>query len=392
MKLSKVIFSIIVAAGFVACSSDEDGAQSSDTQVNALYSDVEIRFGSSNLTRGAIDNSTQDVDVDGLGIFMLAEKVTGLNPEALPVTWDRDEILDLPKKPRNPWGAPEDEDNAKANATFGAGGTVGSISWADGKAHFYPAGNWYKYQFYGYYPYEGGVLEATATQRKIHYDSGVLNGETDILCGWTECDEEFAYSARYFRVAGNKEKYPTIAFEHVLMSFQFWIQGSPDENEAVGHQYDTANYMEVKSIKVKDLPLEADLIVADREATGKQGTLEYDEQYIEHGKKQDLDVKQKVGEEPWRIHNNDEISIGEALMVPVMKTNTYEVEIVLKDNKSGKEFEVEKPLHLKANGEYQKGTRYKVLIQIAGAQQISLKATLTPWIEDDSTFNHLELN
>jgi hypothetical protein len=96
------------------------------------------------------------------------------------------------------------------------------------------------------------------------------------------------------------------------------------------------------------------------------------------------------------------LKIGEPVMMPVIDDNAkaqgvgkFQVEIILIDTHTGKEFEVEKPLDLRVAGgsiEYTAGTRYQVTIQIAGAREISLKATLVPWVEDDSSFLPLELN
>lgn len=389
MKISKVLmFGFVAASTLVSCSSDEDGIQSADAQGNTLYSDVEIRFGSANQTRASIDNSTEDVAVNGLGIFMLAKSLQGTNPDELGITWIR--------TGGNLWGAPLNEDNASANVVFSAGGTsANSITWADGNLHYYPAGNWYNYGFYGYYPrVTGSDLIATATQRKAHYDG--LDGTQDVLWGKTDCSDPYAYSARYFRVAGNADKYPTIAFKHVMMSLQFAIQGLPDENAA--NPYETANLMQVKSIKVKGIPASANLIVADFENPAKEGTLECNWQTGTT----DLEVMKKTSEGDWQINNDNVLKIGEPVMMPVIDDNAkaqgvgkFQVEIILIDTHTGKEFEVEKPLDLRVAGgsiEYTAGTRYQVTIQIAGAREISLKATLTPWADDDSSFLPLELN
>ena len=389
MKLSKVIFSIVAVAGLVACSSDEDGIQSTDTQVNALYSDVEIRFGSGNKTRASIDNSTQDVAVNGLGIFMLAKSLQGTNPDEQGITWIR--------TGGNLWGAPLDEDNASADVVFSAGGTsANSITWTDGNPRYYPAGNWYNYGFYGYYPrVTGSDLISTATQRKAHYDN--LDGTLDILWGKTDCSEQYAYSARYFRVPGNADKYPTIAFKHVMMSLQFAIQGLPDPN--VVDQYATANRMQVKSIVVRGVPSSANLIVADYNNPAKEGTLECNWQTGTTN----LEVMKKTSEGPWQINNDNVLKIGEPVMMPVIDDNAkaqgvgkFQVEIILVDNANPSyEYVVEKPLDLRVAGgssEYTAGTRYQVTIQIAGAREITLEATLTPWVDDDSSFLPLELN
>lgn len=383
------MFGLVAASTLVSCSSDEDGIQSADTQVNTLYSDVEIRFGSGNQTRASIDNSASDVAVNGLGIFMLAKSLQGTNPDERPIKWLRTD--------GNLWGAPEYEDNASANVTFSAGGTsANSITWADGNLHYYPAGNWYNYGFYGYYPrVTGDDLIATETQRKAHYVN--LNGTTDILWGKTDCSEQYAYSARYFRVPGNADKYPTIAFQHVMMSLQFAIQGLPDVNAV--DQYATANRMQVKSIIVKGIPSEAYLIIADSNNPAKEGTLVCDWQKDPV----DLEVLHKTSEGAWQINNDNVIKIGEPVMMPVIDqaakdqgVGKFQVEIVLVDiNNPSYEFEVEKPLDLRVAGgsiEYTAGTRYQVVIQIAGAREISLKATLTPWNDDESSFLPLVLN
>ena len=201
-----------------SCSSDSaDDAPSIDTsKVKVENSDVEIHLSTSSVrTRASVDSDDDgSFSLDSMGVFCLAKADLNINPVELPINWSRYVSNDH-------WSIWMD--NVKSNAVKDATGT--SIKWADSTAvYMYPTGNWHSYDFYAYYPHQpytdvnGEVVSATIN----------LDGTQDIIWGRTSSDDQYAYSAKYFRTQGAQS--PALSMSHRLMRITFSIVAGRDKD------------------------------------------------------------------------------------------------------------------------------------------------------------------
>ena len=395
MKLSKLYFSLFAVAALTACSADDDGS-ATKSPVVVGNSDVMVKLsaGQGTRTRASLESDDDGLfEAQGLGIFMLATQKQNTNPDELNISWEYGYNEEEPNLPyTNPWAVWID--NAEADAVKDGGNTRTDILWKDGVTRWYPIGNWYSYRFYGYYPHvDDSKMGVTTTQRIINYTG--LDGTKDIIWGrsagadMNDEHEKYAYSARYFRQAGYKDRNPEIAFVHKMMRLQFCIQGIADENAEPGHEFESANTMKIDTIIVEKVPTVAQLVVADLNETN-DGKISYDwENDLADvgvlGENDGVFVKEQV--------NNDElIKVGQPVLLPVPDAEAtaagftkYRVKIRLR-NTDGVVFNHEKPLDLNA-ANYEAGISYRVAIRIAGPKQVTVSARLNKWVDDNDTEN-----
>lgn len=391
MKLQKIIFTCLIATAFAACSHDDAGSSAgADSQGGAIIigadSEIEIRLAQSNMTRSSIDTDGDGLfEANGVGIFMLATDIMGMNREAHPIDWNPS-INEFAVK----------LDNVQADIVKDRASLSNNIVWANEMHYYYPIDNWYAYRFYGYYPRLDDV-EVTSTQRIAHFTE--LDGTKDVIWGQSarasrqgeddyDVTESYRYSARYFRQAGKAQNLPSLAFTHKLMRFQFHIQGIPDENADEGHEYDTANTMMIDAISVINVPSTADLIIADRNEPNNNGTLMVNW----NGPKNSLPV---IGENDGefvkqQVYGNTKFKVGQPLLLPVPSASQmstgfkYQVYVTLRDT-NGNLFKGAYPIDINPTGNYKAGFTYNIVIGIAGPRLITAKATLSAWedAEDD---------
>lgn len=377
------ILGFAAASVLAGCSGDDEtlapGNEAADGGVG-VEAPVEIRLSSGAAgTRASLESDAAGLfEADGLGIFCLANGLLNVNPNELPIDW-------TPSVGGNTnysvW-----IDNLEANAVYEKNeadqAVATNIVWTDGETRWYPVGNWYKYQFYGYYPRVGnGNLEANGTQRIANIP---IDGTQDIIWGRTTSTDPLAYCAKYFRQADKGDDIPAIAFRHMLMRLTFSCVPGEDAKGSI----ESALKMGVKSIAIKAVPTTARLVIADSETADNEGTVSYDwnNNVADFLLKDSLDVDFR--DNHWVMET--ETALGQGILLPVPDASMdaagyrYLVEITLKD-KDGNVFVSEHPIELQNSKAYEAGKSYNVKLTIHGPQEIYLNATLAPWeIDDDN--------
>lgn len=387
-----------------SCSSESELADNgaSDALTSTQWShqiansNVEIKFGSKiKGTRAIVESDDQqNFTLTNMGLFCLAIAKNNINPNEANIDYTQGSA----GYKYSVW-----VDNAEVKTEKDAGNNKTILTWADGKKHYYPTGNWHKYAFYGYYPKQDAA-NIIYDNKSVSVMFEDLDGTTDIIYGKAEdLTTPYAYSAYYFRQEGNEDKVPTVAFAHKLMRLTFAIKPGGKDKEA-------AKTMGVTKVEVVKVPTKGTLVLADKDAPANAGYINFD-----WNTTADLALKAKTdatgtgeGLEPeftaydgtnetkacWV--KDDEVNIGQGIMIPVPDYDTnpdykYQLKITL-INKDGQVFEPEYPMDLNTNGnEFAAGTSYKVTMTINGPKEIQLNATLEKWQEDNTTIGGIIL-
>lgn len=387
-----------------SCSSESELADNgaSDALTSTQWShqiansNVEIKFGSKiKGTRAIVESDDQqNFTLTNMGLFCLAIAKNNINPNEANIDYTQGSA----GYKYSVW-----VDNAEVKTEKDAGNNKTILTWADGKKHYYPTGNWHKYAFYGYYPKQDAA-NIIYDNKSVSVMFEDLDGTTDIIYGKAEdLTTPYAYSAYYFRQEGNEDKVPTVAFAHKLMRLTFAIKPGGKDKEA-------AKTMGVTKVEVVKVPTKGTLVLADKDAPANAGYINFDWTTTA-----DLALKAKTdatgtgeGLEPeftaydgtnetkacWV--KDDEVNIGQGIMIPVPDYDTnpdykYQLKITL-INKDGQVFEPEYPMDLNTNGkEFAAGTSYKVTMTINGPKEIQLNATLEKWQEDNTTIGGIIL-
>lgn len=383
------ILGFAAASVLAGCSGDDETLSPSneaDGNGVGVENPVEIRLSSGSAgTRASLESDETGLfEAEGLGIFCLANGTLNVNPNELPIDWTPSVGGDTNY---SVW-----IDNLDANAVYEKNETdqavATNIKWADGEARWYPVGNWYKYQFYGYYPrVENDNLESNKTQRIANIP---IDGTQDIIWGRTTSTDPLAYCAKYFRQADKGDEIPAIAFRHMLMRLTFSCVPGEDSKGSI----ESALTMGVKSIAIKAVPTTARLVIADSENSDNEGTISYDwtNNVTDFLLKDSLDVDFRA--DHWVLEN--ETTLGQGILLPVPDTSMsdadfrYLVEITLMD-KDGNVFVSEHPIELQNSKAYEAGKSYNVKLTIHGPQEIYLNATLAPWEIDNDNIGGVTL-
>lgn len=391
-----------------SCSSESELADNgaSDALTSTQWShqiansNVEIKFGSKiKGTRAIVESDDhQNFTLTNMGLFCLAIAKNNINPNEANIDYTQDS---------DGYNYSVWVDNAEVKTEKDDGNNKTILTWADGKKHYYPTGNWHKYAFYGYYPKQDAahIIYDTKSVSVMFED---LDGTTDIIYGKAEdLNTPYAYSAYYFRQEGNEDKVPTVAFAHKLMRLTFAIKPGGKDKEA-------AKTMGVTKVEVVKVPTKGTLTLADKDAPANAGNINFD--WDTPADLADLALKAKTeatsteqkGLEPdftaydeTNAHKacwvkDDPVDIGQGIMIPVPDYENnpdykYQLKITL-INKDGQVFEPEYPMDLNTNGnEFAAGTSYKVTMTINGPKEIQLNATLEKWQEDNTTIGGIIL-
>lgn len=404
MKKLFFIPCIIGASLLASCSSESELADNgaSDALTSTQWShqiansNVEIKFGSKiKGTRAIVESDDQqNFTLTNMGLFCLAIAKNNINPNEANIDYTQGSA----GYKYSVW-----VDNAEVQTEKDAVKNKTILTWADGKKHYYPTGNWHKYAFYGYYPKQDAA-NIIYDKKSVSVMFEDLDGTTDIIYGKAEdLNTDYAYSAYYFRQEGNEDKVPTVAFAHKLMRLTFAIKPGGKDIEA-------AKTMGVTKVEVVKVPTKGTLVLADKDAPANAGYINFD-----WNTTADLALKAKtdaLGEgvdlEPefaaydetnatkacWVKDN--EVNIGQGIMIPVPDYDTdpdykYQLKITL-INKDGQVFEPEYPMDLNTSGaQFAAGTSYKVTMTINGPKEIQLNATLEKWQEDNTTIGGIIL-
>lgn len=387
-----------------SCSSESELADNgaSDALTSTQWShqiansNVEIKFGSKiKGTRAIVESdANSNFELTNMGLFCLAIAKNNINPNEANIDYTQGSA----GYKYSVW-----VDNAEVKTEKDAVNNKTILTWADGKKHYYPTGNWHKYAFYGYYPKQDAA-NIIYDKKSVSVMFEDLDGTTDIIYGKAEdLNTDYAYSAYYFRQEGNEDKVPTVAFAHKLMRLTFAIKPGGKDIEA-------AKTMGVTKVEVVKVPTKGTLVLADKDAPANAGYINFD-----WNTTADLALKAKTdatGEgvdlEPefaaydeanttkacWVKDN--EVNIGQGIMIPVPDYDTdpdykYQLKITL-INKDGQVFEPEYPMDLNTSGaQFAAGTSYKVTMTINGPKEIQLNATLEKWQEDNTTIGGIIL-
>lgn len=391
-----------------SCSSESELADNgaSDALTSTQWShqiansNVEIKFGSKiKGTRAIVESDDhQNFTLTNMGLFCLAIAKNNINPNEANIDYTQDS---------DGYNYSVWVDNAEVKTEKDVGNNKTILTWADGKKHYYPTGNWHKYAFYGYYPKQDAA-NIIYDKKSVSVMFEDLDGTTDIIYGKAEdLNTPYAYSAYYFRQEGNEDKVPTVAFAHKLMRLTFAIKPGGKDKEA-------AKTMGVTKVEVVKVPTKGTLTLADKDAPANAGNINFD--WDTPADLADLALKAKTeatsteqkGLEPdftaydeTNAHKacwvkDDPVDIGQGIMIPVPDYENnpdykYQLKITL-INKDGQVFEPEYPMDLNTNGnEFAAGTSYKVTMTINGPKEIQLNATLEKWQEDNTTIGGIIL-
>lgn len=311
MRNSKYLLFFLGMASltFTGCSTSDNFADAApetppltedEKWVLEANSDVEIKLGTGGnqaFTRAFVEGGTSGrlfTTTEGIGMFCLA--AAKKQETAPPINWKQynaDNDDRYAGRYMNWMGSKQLTDgdintitwggNVKANATpFDSDGNgendVTRIAWEDHFTRFYPMGNWYKYTFYGYHPYQNSV---TTEESTVTVDIPI-DGYTDVLWGRSYKPEagsgpggvvdtwsQYAYSGKYFReyrkqTGSDNAPLPTMQFKHVLSRINFKV--------AKGDNRDGELY--VKELKLMGVvPNKVTLTVADKNAADPDVTV-----------------------------------------------------------------------------------------------------------------------
>ncbi len=384
MKAKYLFIGMAAVATLSACQNDD--ITTNENVDND--SPVEIKLASTTgavTTRGSIESdANNNFEVDGVGIFCLAKTKQGVNPNETDISWAKDTEFSVVME------------NVEANVDTlrdASSNLYSAITWADPTAaYYYPTGNWYSYDFYGYYPYSNNV-NWTETERTVTYD---LDGTKDIIWGKATSDETYAYSAKYFRQPANQAKTPEVKFEHKLMRVTFTYEAGPDVEG--GDVYGKAEGMIIESINIHEAPAQATLVIADKNDKSREGTLidvwngamttvplldKDDLPWAENAYKVELDDLGKP------IYGK---KIGQGILLPVPEDPNfrYSIDVVLKLKDGSKLLSTEHPIELRNGAAYQAGHSYNVNMKINAGKLIELNSTLKAWVNDDTNIGEVE--
>lgn len=405
MKKLFFIPCIIGASLLASCSSESELADNgaSDALTSTQWShqiansNVEIKFGSKiKGTRAIVESDDQqNFTLTNMGLFCLAIAKNNINPNEANIDYTQGSA----GYKYSVW-----VDNAEVQTEKDAGNNKTILTWADGKKHYYPTGNWHKYAFYGYYPKQDAA-NIIYDKKSVSVMFEDLDGTTDIIYGKAEdLNTPYAYSAYYFRQEGNEDKVPTVAFAHKLMRLTFAIKPGGKDKEA-------AKTMGVTKVEVVKVPTKGTLVLADKDVPANAGYINFDwtttADLALKAKTDATSTEQKGLEPDFTAYDetnatkacwvkDDPVDIGQGIMIPVPDYENnpdykYQLKITL-INKDGQVFEPEYPMDLNTNGnEFAAGTSYKVTMTINGPKEIQLNATLEKWKEDHTTIGGIIL-
>lgn len=418
--MKKYLYLGIAIAGIMSsCSNTYEPTIEDLLAENPIVSgDVEINLGAGNATRASINSDENGIfETDNIGIFCLAQESMNINPHELPISWDKSKYTDRSDNNTDPtkysqytyeYSAWLENKEAKAVIETINGVKTTRIHWADNSIQYYPTGNWHRYAFYGYYPYQPTTKFSINEEiRQADFD---INGHTDILWGkGYKQNEKYAYSAIYFRDPSHQNKTAEMQFKHSLMRLTFSCITGELENEQ-GDKYVSpeAKKMYVVSVKVLKLPTKGHLVVANRLDPTKEGVFTADWKNnlkdVLLTEEDDTEIKQRADHTyKYKVETTAK-RIGDGIICAVPDDPNYNfyVEVVLAYDKDGdgvineakgdKYFHPEHPMQLNSNVKFEAGKSYNLKLTVNAPEQMSISATLEPWEEQpEGSINNIIL-
>lgn len=304
-------------------------------------------------------------ELTGMGVFCVAREKQAINDIPADIDW-RDWSGCVMK-------------NVQSNLS-----ADGNVTWTD--HYYYPISQFYAYDFYGYYPY---VADDKITIGKENVQvQFTLTGKEDLIWGRATNDEDYAYSAKFFRINGNQEKLPTLDLKHMLTRLIFQVKTGEDyEGSATATE---ATKMKVKSLCIKSAKPHVNLNWTNTTASTSDASLTLRDNSVANFYLCDANGEQVQNFE-LTSEANAVKQIGESIML--YPEQSYILEVVLVNSETNEEFLTESPLTLsQADAKFEAGKNYTVTITVHGPKEIQLKAALNKWADaDPGTNNNVEL-
>lgn len=351
--------------GLCACSNDTDTLtpKTIDTPKN---SNQEIAF-KSTATRASIDNTDGDPSlwsVNGISVTCLAKSKQTTNSGAYDIDWTL----------RNQEGRRTFVQMENINANV----TNGDVSW-NGHYYYPDVSFWYNYTFRGYYPHQStNQMTWTTSSLKTNVE---FDGTTDVLFGIADSQEENAYSARYFHNLVNAgvdytTKLPVMDFKHLFSRLVFYVKKGTTTTESTVPR--------IQYIRALNMYNKIELTLADLDTPSNDGTYK-----VTGDAGHNFTLKQADGQAfPTMEVPVEATQVGESMLVypsaliPAGEDPGFRFEIGLEDpNDPNSTITSEHILLPLGGGEFLAGTSYKIIITIDGLEEITMKATLQPWVD-----------
>lgn len=369
MKIVNKILALSALVLVCSCSNEENILPEPGTNgVQPSEYPIQLGGGSVVSTRAAITGDGSE-GIAGIAVWCLAKNSMQENMAPQGIKWFDN--------------APEHQTccimkNVKANI-------VGSsVKWDNiNDRYFYPVTQFYRYEFYGNYPYTTDLIYTT-TSVKANY---TIDGTQDLLWGRATSDADYAWSAKYFRVNGGQTEAnrPKLKFEHLLTRLVFHVQPGP-QVEIPGASEAEMDYVSASKMIVDTLQVcnahtnlvvsiadfnRLDMGIGERLTTRSSKT---DTLFLKDASSDIVDPIQVPAlpslKKQW----------GESIML--YPASEYTVRLVLHDE-NGRKFVSEIPLILQNSGGFERGKSYNITITVHGPSEVTLGAEVTPWTEVD---------
>lgn len=377
--MKKVLLLIGVAlTAMYSCSNDDTASTPSyDDNDESSVENVLIRLSAGGSTRASIESDEDgNFETANIAIFALADRVMDVTPSPLPISWagDAEDTLTYAVL----------LNNVEAEAVKSSNGT--DIYFSDGETYYYPHSNWYCYSFFGYHPMTEDIVK---TDSQV-LATIVIDGTQDIIYGRAKSDEDYAFSARYYRQSKNVGKLPELSFTHKLMRVTF--SAKPGANTVGGSDYSAALSTTIESVKILSVPTTGELIVADLNTPDNDGTLTFD--FSDASEKADFllcdsgDVALNPDNYYMEIDGDGqpvEKTVGVGILLPVPESGyAYSLAVTLRDS-DGNVYELKYPqaVTLGEGGTFEAGKSYNLCFTINGPSSVQLTAKLTGWVDSD---------
>ena len=411
MKKSIILTAAVALVLLSGCVQQEGltGFEQSNYRIS-LSTDNSVLVDAS-ISEGAQTRASYDTIIDvakNIGIYCLPEKQliqswVGINWEKVITENDETTV----------GGIYWDNINCKVGDPFGENDEYHKLEFAGARPlyEYYPMVSAYAYKFYGYAPYQAGDIDNQENTFKYSADAIYVNyemdGVKDILWGEsakaTGTNAEWAYSGAYFR---KNQKSPEVAinFEHMLTKLHFYIVPKPnfktDDRGTNRYDYESVDSLQLKSIKILEVPDSVTLKVAAKDETAGQ-LVQCGTDLTSYTLRKNVAKENGVDDilSEITINNGNEIKAdsipvglphgkNKCSYIMAMPAAKYKIEIVLRGEKTGIEYtnELEITPRTKENPKalFEAGKYYDIKLGITGPVEISLiSASILEWEEGD---------
>ena len=218
-------------------------------------------------TRAPFDNETDFDTPDGqyIGVFCLATDYQSSYATNPPIenNW-KDDNTGLSVRMKNVPAKVKDGD-----VTFLDPATLSDLT-PTSQEWYYPMGNWMKYNFYTYYPWQNEdddtrtlVINKSQISEKFY----TFDGSQDIIWGIANPPVDDAFSAKYF-IENSSAEIPQFSFKHKLAQFRFFVKAADGDASTLA-----GLSAQVTDMYIANAIYRLQLIVADKNNSGNNGEL-----------------------------------------------------------------------------------------------------------------------